>query len=213
MTDPLSDPIHEVNQAHINSISGRASYPIGYSTVGGVSNGAGPQGSREPSWHRGAPGGSTATGGGSQSEEQPHTCHDSTCEHVEPVPSRPRRRRPYQRGQRPHVRNARLNDDELAAITAGAHAAGLTVAGFIAHAALTAARDIHKTAAQIASEREVVAELFAARRHLSYIGNNINQIARILNSGGDTPQTDAALTAVHRAARRLEAVTQQLIDR
>ncbi|MCX4776815.1 plasmid mobilization protein [Streptomyces sp. NBC_01264] len=212
MTDLLSSLPHETYPLPINSTSGRASYPIGYSTVGGVSNGPGPQGSREPSWHRGAPGGETATGGGSQSEEQPHTCHDSACEHVERVQARPRRR-PYQRGQRPHVRNARLNDEELAAITAGAHAAGLTVAGFIAHAALAAARDIHKTAAEIASEREVVSELFAARRHLGYIGNNINQIAHILNSGGDTPQTDAALAAVHRAARRLEAVTQQLIER
>ncbi|MCY0931510.1 plasmid mobilization relaxosome protein MobC [Streptomyces sp. H27-H1] len=55
--------------------------------------------------------------------------------------------------------------------------------------------------------------MFAARRHLGYIGNNINQIARILNSGGDTPETSAALDAVRLAARRLEAVTQQLIER
>ncbi|WP_420716555.1 plasmid mobilization protein [Streptomyces sp. H27-H1] len=212
MTDPLPKSSGDRIRPGSNSTSGRASYPIGYSTVGGVSNGAGPQGTGSPFWHRGAPEGGTATEGGSQSEEQPHTCHDSACQHVEPV--RPRaRRRPYQRGQRPHVRNARLNDQELAAITAGAHAAGLTVAGFIAHAALAAARDIHKTAAEIASEREVVSELFAARRHLGYIGNNINQIARILNSGGDTPETSAALDAVRLAARRLEAVTQQLIER
>ncbi|MFE4051790.1 plasmid mobilization protein [Streptomyces sp. YIM B13518] len=105
----------------------------------------------------------------------------------------PIRRRPYRRRQRPHVRTTRLGDDELARIAAGAQAAGLTVSGFLARSALAAAHDLERTPGAIAGDRDLITELFLARRHLGQVGNNLNQVARVLNSGGRTPELDAVL--------------------
>ncbi|WP_245699633.1 plasmid mobilization protein [Streptomyces roseifaciens] len=122
------------------------------------------------------------------------------------------RHRTRQPRQRNRFRNVRLSDSELALISAGAKAAGMTDAGFLAHAGLAAARDLTTTAARIAGDRELLAELFAARRHLGQVGNNLNQIAKILNSDGHAPQTDVVLSAVRRATDRLQAATVRLLD-
>jgi hypothetical protein len=53
----------------------------------------------------------------------------------------------------------------------------------------------------------VAAELAGLRRLMSNLANNINQIARRLNSGGrPDPGVPAALAAVRRAAQKLENV-------
>jgi uncharacterized protein (DUF1778 family) len=116
------------------------------------------------------------------------------------------------RHKRAHQKSTRFDDEELALIRAAAAACGMTPAGFLAHAALAAARDLNATAAAVAGERELVAELFAARRHLAQIGNNLNQVAKVLNSGGQAPYTDAVLHAVVHAVTRLDAVTDRLLD-
>ncbi|KNB53481.1 plasmid mobilization protein [Streptomyces caatingaensis] len=173
---------------------------------------AAPAPGAEADRRQGAPAGEAATEGGPQPKQGEHVCHSPSCEHLH-TNAKPRiRRRPYQRGRRLHGRTARFNDEELALITAGANAAGITVAAYLAHAALAAARDLDRTTAEIASRREIVSELFAARRHLGYIGNNLNQIAKILNSDGHAPQTDVVLEAVHRATERLQAATIRLLD-
>ncbi|MFF4529441.1 plasmid mobilization relaxosome protein MobC [Streptomyces sp. NPDC001407] len=217
MTNRRPSSVPSGQQATLNSTSEGASYTFGYSTVGGVSKGASAQRAEEALRRQGAPGGEAAAEGGPQHEAEHHACHAASCEHLERAEERVRRR-PYQRGprgqgQRTHVRNARLNDEELARITAGAKAAGMTVAGFLAHCALAAARDLERTAADVASEREVISELFAARRHLGYIGNNLNQVTKALNSGANAPHTEVVLQAVRRAVQRVEAAAQQLIDR
>ncbi|MGK4906465.1 MobC family plasmid mobilization relaxosome protein [Streptomyces albus] len=182
---------------------GRASYPLGYSALSGVSKGSPAPGGQGLVRRRGTPDEEAATEGGSQPEgvkdgrEQPRT-----------------RRRKYQRRQRPHVRNTRFSDDELALVTAGAKAAGLTLAGFLARAALSAARDLERTASAVAGEREVIAEFFAARRHLGRVGNNLNQVARTLNAGGqpEEEELDAVLAATRRAIERVQHATDQLLD-
>ncbi|HEX5569091.1 MAG TPA: plasmid mobilization relaxosome protein MobC [Streptomyces sp.] len=121
------------------------------------------------------------------------------------------RRRKYQRRQRPHVRNTRFSDDELARVTAGARAAGLTLAGFLARAALSAARDLERTASAVAGEREVIAEFFAARRHLGHVGSNLNQIARAINAGAHPPELDAVIAATERAVQRVQHATDRLL--
>ncbi|MFE2865035.1 plasmid mobilization protein [Embleya sp. NPDC059259] len=125
------------------------------------------------------------------------------------------RDRPHKAPQhkRAHQKSTRLDDDELALISAAAGTCAMTVAGFLAHAALAAARDLNATAAAVAGERELVAELFAARRHLAHIGNNLNQVAKVLNSGGAAPHAEVVLTAVVNAVTRLDAVTDRLLDR
>ncbi|MDH6537963.1 plasmid mobilization relaxosome protein MobC [Streptomyces sp. SPB4] len=107
-----------------------------------------------------------------------------------------------------------MSDDELALVATAAKTAGVTLAGFFARAALSAARDPQASAAAIAGRREMVAELFAARRHLGQIGNNLNQLTRAINSGAQPPdaQLDAVLDAVHRASARVQGATDQLLE-
>ncbi|MGV9790892.1 plasmid mobilization protein [Streptomyces sp. NPDC003435] len=149
---------------------------------------------------RGTPDEEAATEGGSQPAgtrerpEQPRT-----------------RRRKYQRRQRPHVRNTRFSDDELAHVSAGAKAAGLTLAGFLARAALSAARDLERTASAVADERAVIAEFFAARRYLGHVGSNLNQIARAVNAGAHPPELDVVIAATSRAVQRVQHATDQLL--
>ncbi|MEU7117889.1 plasmid mobilization relaxosome protein MobC [Streptomyces zaomyceticus] len=96
-------------------------------------------------------------------------------------------------------------------MTAGAAAAGLTVAGFLARAALSAARDLDRTASVVAGEREVIAEVFAARRHLGHVGNNLNQLTRAINAGAHPPSLDAVLMATERAVQRVQHATDRLL--
>ncbi|WP_420864185.1 plasmid mobilization protein [Streptomyces deccanensis] len=107
---------------------------------------------------------------------------------------------------------SRFNDEEKQSLVAAAAACAMTPSGFLAHAALSAARDLTRTAAEVAGEREVIAELFSLRRHLAQIGNNVNQVAKALNSGADAPHAEAVLQAVHRAAKRVDSFTQHRLD-
>ncbi|MFE4664581.1 plasmid mobilization relaxosome protein MobC [Streptomyces sp. NPDC056716] len=107
--------------------------------------------------------------------------------------------------------SCRMNDDEYQLLVRAAAACRMSVASFLAHAALRAARDLDRTAAEIADERAMAHELFALRRHLGQIGNNLNQVARATNSGADVPYTGAVLDAVRRAARRVDDFTHRYL--
>ncbi|MER5517764.1 plasmid mobilization relaxosome protein MobC [Streptomyces sp. NPDC002763] len=104
-----------------------------------------------------------------------------------------------------------MNDDELKRFTDAAAHCQMSNAAFLAYAVDKAARDLTRTAAEIATEREVIDELFAARRHLGRIHGLFNQIAKALNSGADTPQLGATTEAVRRAARRMEDAADALL--
>lgn len=201
MTIPLQNGTTPEPAPDSNSVSGRASYPLGYSAPGGVSKGSPAPVGQGLVRRRGSPDEEAATEGGSQPA--------GTLAR----PEQPRvRRRKYQRRQRPHVRNARFSDDELERITAGAKAAGLTLAGFLARAALSAARDLERTASAVAGEREVIAEFFAARRYLGHVGSNLNQIARAVNVGAHPPELDVVIAATHRAVQRVQHATDRLLN-
>ncbi|MFE0192609.1 MobC family plasmid mobilization relaxosome protein [Streptomyces sp. NPDC058989] len=204
MTNPNKNGTAPAHAPDLNSVSGRASYPLGYSALSGVSKGSPAPSGQGLVRRRGTPDEEAATEGGSQPQGQ-----EGGPEHVAPPPRT--RRRKYQRRQRPHVRNTRFSHDELARVTAGAKAAGLTVAGFLARAALSAARDLDRTTSAIAGEREVIAEFFAARRHLGHVGSNLNQIARAINTGAHSPELDAVIAATERAVQRVQHATDQLL--
>ena len=123
-----------------------------------------------------------------------------------------RRNRARQNKQRPAV-SVRLSTSERASLKAAAEHVGASLAKFIAQAALTAAQDVNRVAANLLDLRGIVRELIAARTDLARIGNNINQIARAFNSGGDPAGAEAALADVRRAAARLEAAAQTLAER
>lgn len=159
---------------------------------------------------QGAPVSEAATEGGSQPEEKP-------------VPRRKRRatknasrkRSPkFAADKRSYVCSVRLNDEEKHHLAAAAAAARTSLPAFLARSALAAARDPEHAAGAIAGERELISEMFAARRHLGHVGNNLNQLARAINSG-DRPadaHLDAVLTAVRRATDRVQAATNRLLE-
>ncbi|MFK0288866.1 plasmid mobilization relaxosome protein MobC [Streptomyces sp. NPDC090442] len=103
-----------------------------------------------------------------------------------------------------------MNDAEFTRLTAAAERCRMSNAAFLAYAVDKAARDLTRTAAEIATEREVLDEIFAARRHLGRIHGLFNQVAKALNSGADAPELDAAAQAVRRAAHRMEDAAEAL---
>ncbi|MEV7680613.1 mobilization protein [Streptomyces sp. NPDC088341] len=119
--------------------------------------------------------------------------------------------RPHDRKQRP-AQSVRLNDQEHALIQAGADAVGMSLAGFLAHSALAAARDQSRTAATIATERDVLTELFAARRQLGWAGSNLNQAAKALNSGGDVPHLNRVIADIQRAANAVKTAADRVAN-
>ncbi|MFI7324283.1 mobilization protein [Streptomyces rubiginosohelvolus] len=119
--------------------------------------------------------------------------------------------RPRDKKQRP-AHSVRLNDQELAVIQSGADRVGMSVAGFLAHSALAAARDQSRTAAAIATERDILTALFGVRRQLGWAGSNVNQAAKALNSGADAPHFAAALADLRRAAQAVQLAADRVAN-
>ncbi|WP_308434928.1 plasmid mobilization relaxosome protein MobC [Streptomyces tauricus] len=107
----------------------------------------------------------------------------------------------------------RLNPQELAIIQSGADHVGMSVAGFMAHCALAAARDQSRTAAAIATDRDILMALFGVRRQFGWAGSNVNQVAKALNSGGDAPHVDAVLADLQRAAQAVQRAADRVENR
>lgn len=209
MTNPTRNGNTPEPDPDSNSVPGRASYPVSNTPVGSITNGSPAPGVAGADQHRGAQVRQDATEGGSHPEEETHPCHNPHCAHSAPSqpPTRNRARKVADQ-KREHLIASRFNDPEKADLVAAARACAMTPSGFLAHAALRAARDLTRTAAEVAGEREVIDELFALRRHLNQIGNNLNQVAKATNSGAEVPYATAVLESVHRAARRVDTFTQ-----
>ncbi|MGN7139136.1 MobC family plasmid mobilization relaxosome protein [Streptomyces pseudogriseolus] len=108
---------------------------------------------------------------------------------------------------RPHRMNLRLGDDEKAAIEAAATLARKTPSSYAADVAVAVA--MGRLTPIPTTYREELRELVDARTALTRIGTNLNQIARVLNSGGDVTQEqlDAVLERVGEAVRRVDEAT------
>ncbi|MFF2956991.1 plasmid mobilization relaxosome protein MobC [Kitasatospora sp. NPDC057965] len=125
---------------------------------------------------------------------------------------RPRRRyhEPQQRQRKLTVRLSLAEEDEIK--TAAAERAQ-TAARFVAAAALSAAR--RNNVASDADDRldRSLDELAAARQQTARVGNNLNQIARELNSGGLPHPADlvAALAAVRTTVTSIDTAAAQLL--
>jgi uncharacterized protein (DUF1778 family) len=91
--------------------------------------------------------------------------------------------------------NLRLSPEELAELAEAAERSGITVTGYAARAALSAARQEMPPDA-----REFAVQLFAVRREVARVGVNLNQIARRLNGQQAVPP--ATVEAALRAARQ-----------
>lgn len=131
-------------------------------------------------------------------------------------PARTPRRR--SRNAAPRLRRQkitiRLSVSERAEIAAAARVRAVTVARFLAGAGLAAARG--DTAVEPAERRDaLIDELTALRAQLARVGNNINQLARLANSGV-VPHADGlalALARLRRTTRRIDETADTLVAR
>lgn len=160
---------------------------------------------------RGAQVEGAAAEGGPQPEE---TTAPPRVRRVRAASARTRKRYPKPPAlKRSYVCSVRLNDDEHEHLSAAARAVGASLPAFLARAGAAAAADAEAAAAAVAGRRELVTELFAARRHLGQVGNNLNQVARAINSGDRPTEVDVVIAAVHRAVKRVQDATDRLLDR
>ncbi|CCA58945.1 hypothetical protein SVEN_5659 [Streptomyces venezuelae ATCC 10712] len=210
MPDSQEPPLPSTSQPRTNSSPDEASYRPRHSSPSGkrVLAMPAPQGAGVVQ-HRGVLDHGAATEGGSQPEKlEPRRKRRATK-------TTSRKRSPKTTpDKRAYVCSVRLNDVEKQQLADAAAAARTSLPAFLARAGLAAARNPESAAASIAGERELIAEVFAARRHLGQVGNNVNQIARAINLG-DRPadaQLDAVLNAVRRATERVQAATDKLLE-
>ncbi|MGK4579620.1 plasmid mobilization protein [Kitasatospora sp. HPMI-4] len=129
-------------------------------------------------------------------------------------PNRRPRRRTYQPTHREDVIASRLTAAEKAEITAAAKRAGMYPSGYLAAAGLAAARG----ATSLKPNEQLDAaidELAALRTQISRVGNNVNQIAYIHNSGGQVRrgELEHTLTALTHALARVDDAADALVKK
>ncbi|WP_371790388.1 MobC family plasmid mobilization relaxosome protein [Streptomyces sp. NBC_01471] len=191
----------------------RRSYGPSYALAPAQEGGGSPVGPRarahgdQPdSRHQGAP-----VAGGEADDDVPRE---------QPTPSEPAfpdrtpRRRTRNPSQRTHKTTTRLSDAENAEITTAAKQRAVTVARFLAAAGLAVARG----STHVHSNEQLdtaIDELAALRTALARIGNNINQIAFVLNAGGQPRpgELDHALTTLTRVLSRLDDTADALVKK
>lgn len=204
MTDPNQYGAAPEPARDLNSLPGRASWGGSVASAGPTPEGAGED------LHRGAQVLPASTEGGSkQGQEEKQTDRRARRQRAPRARQRPRQSPEMKRLHQP---NTRFNDEEFTLIKSAAAQCNLSVAGFLARSALAAARDLDRTRAEIADEREVITALFDSRRRLGWAGSNLNQAVKALNSGADAPQLEAAVSAVRRAAETAHEAAARLIE-
>ena len=110
-----------------------------------------------------------------------------------------RRRARNVSGGRPFRHEVRLSESEEAQLVVAAARQGVTVPRLLVVCALERSDEITS-----ADKRELLVELFTIHRLLGNMANNINQIARAVNSTGDLPeQTGAVMTALWSTMQRV----------
>ncbi|GHE32494.1 hypothetical protein GCM10018771_10520 [Streptomyces cellulosae] len=200
MHDSHQEPLAAQQQVIATSVTRAASWRFGHSPAGGAPEPDPAPVVAGPVRRQGAPDGKAATEGGPQPGKASRKGR-----------ARKGKSRPRDKKQRP-AHSVRLNELELAVIQSGADHVGMSVAGFLAHSALAAARDQSRTAAAIATERDILTALFGVRRQLGWAGSNVNQIAKALNSGADAPHFAAALADLQRAAQAVQRAADRVAN-
>ncbi|WP_374206911.1 plasmid mobilization protein [Streptomyces noursei] len=206
MTNPLESSAPTPGEPNSNSVSTRASYRPSYSSpLGKAARPSPAPGVAGADQHRGAQVRQAATEGGSQ----PGGTNTPSSLRAAPAT---RKRSPLTRERkRSRMCNVRLSENEWQRLHAAAHITHTSLPAYLVRSGLAAAEDAQNTAAAVASRRELVAELFTARRHLGQVGRNLNQVAKALNSGAWPPELDVVLAATNRAVRRVQDAADQLL--
>ncbi|MHC0433833.1 plasmid mobilization protein [Streptomyces sp. O3] len=116
-----------------------------------------------------------------------------------------KQRTPHRRAnldaQRSEHVTARFAPHEKHDIQSSARAEHVTMARYIADATMARVRGEITVAAERTAYDDAIDELAAMRAQIARIGNNVNQIARRLNAGGNPHPVDAAI--LQRAGRLL----------
>jgi hypothetical protein len=100
---------------------------------------------------------------------------------MEPAHPKGGSRRPPGERQRAKTMTVRFTDGELTAVRAAAERAGMAASAWVGELAVDAAG--HRAMPPGWLHREVMAELVHLRSQITWVGNNVNQIARAINSG------------------------------
>ncbi|WP_399890606.1 plasmid mobilization protein [Streptomyces sp. BBFR51] len=191
----------------------RRSYGPSYALAPAQEGGGSPAGPRARALggkpgdrHQGAP----VTGGEADRDDHREQPSPSTPA----FPDRKPRRRSRNPNERTRKTTTRLSDTEKAEIVAAAAQRGITVARFLAAVGLAAARG---STTLHTNERldAAIDELAALRTALARIGNNINQIAYVLNAGGQPRpgELDRVLTVLTRLLARVDDTADALVKK
>ncbi len=100
---------------------------------------------------------------------------------MEPAPPKSGSRRSPGEHQRLKLMTVRFTDGDLATVRAAAERAGMAVSAWVGELAVDAAE--HRAMPPGWLHREVMTELVHLRSQIVWVGNNVNQIARAINSG------------------------------
>ena len=120
-----------------------------------------------------------------------------------------RRRQANEAGGRSRLQKVKVTETEAAALAERAGELGVSVPRLMVEAALA---DPGRSATA-AERQEAMVELFAVRRLLAAVSNNINQLARAANSTGQVPAEAAAtIAAARRLAGRIDGAIDELSD-
>jgi len=116
-----------------------------------------------------------------------------------------RRRRANVAGGRAGDHRVKVSPEEAAVLARLAAEQGVSVPRLLVESAMAGDRE---TAVR---RRDAMVELFAIRRLLAVVSNNVNQVARHANSGTEFPADAAAtLDAVRRLVPRIDATISSL---
>lgn len=116
-----------------------------------------------------------------------------------------RRRRANVAGGRQHSHRVLVTPEEEAVLARLAAEQRVTVPRLLVESALSPAGE---TPTQ---RRDAIAELFAVRRLLAAVSNNVNQVARHANAGPEFPADAAAvLAAVRRTVGRIDETLEKV---
>ncbi|MEV7426857.1 MobC family plasmid mobilization relaxosome protein [Streptomyces sp. NPDC091212] len=175
------------------STTGGARYPVGPST--GRSNGkASAPGVAEALGHQGVP-----------EEKQPVVAEPRLPRAAdEAALRRVARRRARKETQRKERVDVRYSTDEKTDILAMARSLNIAAAHYVGAVVMAHVHGDLALPGQRAPVDDLIDELNALRTQVAKIGTNINQIARVLNSGGHPHPQDTAVLA--QAERTLNAV-------
>ncbi|WP_308314124.1 plasmid mobilization relaxosome protein MobC [Streptomyces sp. GbtcB7] len=130
------------------------------------------------------------------------------------------RRKPDPNGQRKKRVDARYSVEEKAAILAKARSLNVSGAHYVAVVTLAHVHGDLTVPGQRTQLDDYIDELNALRQQVAFIGHNVNQIAKKLNSGGHPhpgdsallAQTDRTLDAVGEAVRHIAAAANQSVS-